>query len=242
MSEIGSIGELWRYPVSSMGGERLEAAEIGHGGVAGDRIWGVVDTRNGTVAGPEQRRHWRPLPDIHSRLGENRPQVRAGDGGWPDAGTDAARKLVSETLDLPAELRPHTPFETEKPGHVAPRYARADLHIVTRASMRRLAALLGDAREIDSRRFRPNLVIETPDDLEGFVEQDYVGRTFVIGELEVAVEEPCARCAFTSLAQGDLRFEPAVLHRIAEQGGGFGVLCKVTQPGRVRLGDAVRLA
>lgn len=242
MTVIGHVSELWRYPVSSMGGERLMRVEIASGGVAGDRLWGVVDTRDGEVAGPEKRRHWRPLPNLFSRLGEGGPEVGRGDGKWHAAGSADADALVSGFLDFPAALLPHTPFETDEPGHVAPRYGRADLHVLTSASMRRLGDLLGQPQEIDSRRFRPSVVIDTVAGQEGFVEHGWVGRTLVIGSLAIAISEPCARCSFTALAQGELAFEPAVLHTIAQHGeGGFGVLCAVKAGGTVAIGDEVRL-
>jgi uncharacterized protein YcbX len=242
MTVIGEISELWRYPVSSTGGERLDAASVAAGGVAGDRLWGIVDLRDGTVAGPETRRHWRPVPNLASRLGADGPQLRQGDGPWLDAGSAAADALVSDFLGFPAALRPHVPFGTERTDHVAPRYGRADLHVLTTASMRALGDLLSDPAQVDPRRFRPNLVIDTTPSLAGFVEHGWVGRRLAVGDLTLAVSEPCARCAFTSLAQGELAFEPAVLHQIARHGeGGFGVLCAVEAAGELRVGDAVRL-
>lgn len=239
MTLLGHVGELWRYPVSSMGGERLDRAEIGAGGVAGDRVWGVVDTRDGTVAGPEKRRHWRPLPNLFSRQGEEGPEIGCDDGVWAKAGSAEANELLSAFLEFPAALVPHGSGDG---GQVAPRYARSDLHVLTTASMDELGRLLGNPCEIDARRFRPNVVIETVPGIEGFADHGFVGQTLSIGGVRMTVSEPCARCAFTSLAQGDLAFEPAVLHRIAQHGdGGFGVLCMVEAAGEIRLGDEVRL-
>lgn len=42
---IGSVLEIWRYPVKSMGGQRLDVARIGRSGLAGDRHWAVLDTQ-----------------------------------------------------------------------------------------------------------------------------------------------------------------------------------------------------
>jgi uncharacterized protein YcbX len=239
---LGHVREIWRYPVSSMGGEHLERAQVEHGGIAGDRLWGVIDTRDGQVAAPEKRRHWRPLPNLNSRLGEAGPEIEGPGTGWLRAESAEAQALVSESLEFPAALMPHTPFETVKPGHVAPRYARADLHVLTTASLQRLAELVGDAREIDSRRFRPNIVIETGPEYDGFAEARWIGSKLVIGDVTISIDEPCSRCSFTALAQGELSFEPAVLHRIAEHGsGGFGVQCSVQSAGPIRAGDEVRL-
>lgn len=43
------VTEIWRYPVKSIGGERLTVAEVGEFGIVGDRGWGVLDTATGLV-------------------------------------------------------------------------------------------------------------------------------------------------------------------------------------------------
>lgn len=243
MKAFGRVVELWRYPVSSMGGETLTSAEIVEGGIPGDRIWGVLDKRDTQIAYPEKRKHWRPLPNLHSRLGDDEPAIAGTDANWFPVSSPEAGELVSRFMDFPIELRPHVPFGTEAPGRIAPRYQRADLHVLTTASMAALAKLLPDPDEVDTRRFRPNVLIETDDGWDGFVERGIIGSELTIGTARVVVTEPCARCAFTALAQGDLAFEPAVLHKIAQHGeGGFGGLCRVVRAGQVRIGDVVTLA
>ncbi len=46
---IGTIEELWRYPVKSMLGERLQSVTATTGGLAGDRAWALRDLRTGNV-------------------------------------------------------------------------------------------------------------------------------------------------------------------------------------------------
>ncbi len=41
------VTQLWRYPVKSLQGERLEAATIGPRGIVGDRLWATVDRETG---------------------------------------------------------------------------------------------------------------------------------------------------------------------------------------------------
>src|SRR5271166_1991694 len=53
MSE-GRVAEIWRYPVKSMGGERLEAVQVGHGGLPGDRGWAVRDEVRGGIRGAKK--------------------------------------------------------------------------------------------------------------------------------------------------------------------------------------------
>ncbi|MBK9036063.1 MAG: MOSC N-terminal beta barrel domain-containing protein [Myxococcales bacterium] len=47
--EIGTVEELWRFPVKSMGGERLPTAQVGDRGLHGDRLWAVRDEELGVI-------------------------------------------------------------------------------------------------------------------------------------------------------------------------------------------------
>jgi hypothetical protein len=51
MNVVGTVAELWRFPVKSMAGERLERVEIESTGVVGDRLWAVRDTALGCITG-----------------------------------------------------------------------------------------------------------------------------------------------------------------------------------------------
>lgn len=46
---VGSVAELWRFPVKSMGGELLQEADITEQGVLGDRAYALVETDTGKV-------------------------------------------------------------------------------------------------------------------------------------------------------------------------------------------------
>ncbi len=55
MKQIGRVGEIWRYPVKSMGGERVEQAPtLFRFGIPGDRGWAVRDERRGEIVGAKQ--------------------------------------------------------------------------------------------------------------------------------------------------------------------------------------------
>ncbi|UUO02525.1 MOSC N-terminal beta barrel domain-containing protein [Mycolicibacterium novocastrense] len=47
---IGEVAELWRYPVKSLGGERVDSVDIGQRGVLGDRLWAVRDLERDVTA------------------------------------------------------------------------------------------------------------------------------------------------------------------------------------------------
>ena len=49
METLGTIAQLWRYPVKSFQGEQVEALEIAPGGAIGDRTLAVVDPAAGKV-------------------------------------------------------------------------------------------------------------------------------------------------------------------------------------------------
>ena len=48
---VGRVREVWRYPVKSMAGERLEASGVGAAGLHGDRGWALRDERAGEIRG-----------------------------------------------------------------------------------------------------------------------------------------------------------------------------------------------
>lgn len=54
MPVVGRVTELWRYPVKSMGGERLERCVIGPRGIPGDRGWALRDEKAGEIRGAKK--------------------------------------------------------------------------------------------------------------------------------------------------------------------------------------------
>lgn len=231
--QLGTTRELWRYPVSSLTGERLAAADLDGTGIAGDRQWGLFDGGNAAVAAPESERRWRPVPGLRSRQGENGPEMSDDGEIWHAVPSQSADAAASKHLDFPVR------FQRYGETNAAPRYERGHLHILTTGSLARLQALL-PAAVIDVRRFRPNILIETDASDVDFVEQRLIGKRLTVGNAVVEISEPCARCAFTALGQPDIPFDKDVLHAIAKHGGGgFGVLAKVVTAGRIASGDAV---
>src|SRR3954447_21594845 len=84
--ETGSVVGLWRYPVKSMMGEELNAAEVTERGLVGDRQFAVVDASTGKVAGAKNPRKWGNFFDFHAAYVEP-----------PEAGS----KLPAVRLTLP---------------------------------------------------------------------------------------------------------------------------------------------
>jgi len=66
MSALGSVVSLWRYPVKSMMGEELNAAEVTERGLLGDRAYALVDSSDGKVASAKNPRKWPRLFDFRA--------------------------------------------------------------------------------------------------------------------------------------------------------------------------------
>ena len=62
----GSVVSLWRYPVKSMMGEELNAADVTERGVLGDRAYALVDTSDGKAATAKNPRKWPHLFDFRA--------------------------------------------------------------------------------------------------------------------------------------------------------------------------------
>jgi uncharacterized protein YcbX len=79
---LGSVVSLWRYPVKSMMGEELNAAEVTERGLLGDRAYALVDSSDGKVASAKNPRKWSHLFEFRAafvdppRPGAKVPPVR----------------------------------------------------------------------------------------------------------------------------------------------------------------------
>ncbi|MDQ2854897.1 MAG: MOSC N-terminal beta barrel domain-containing protein [Acidobacteriota bacterium] len=115
------------------------------------------------------------------------------------------------------------------------------IHVLTTASLAAMAQLNPGARW-DPRRFRPNFLIETKDNLEGLVEASWAGRTLRIGEVELKCEIPTVRCGMTMQAQVGLPKDPSILRSIVKEADqNLGIYASVVCHGSVALNDSVEL-
>ena len=268
-TQIGSVVSLWRYPVKSMVGEELPASDVTERGLLGDRAYALVDVETGKVVSAKNPRRWANLFDFRAAL-VNSPQspesIPAARITFPDgtmATTDDAdaEACLSTKLGRPVRLASSVPegpriegywpdyewlsspdqvFEVKLPPGTF--FDSAVVHIVTMATLDRLRSISPQSR-FDVARFRPNIVIQTTEENDGFVENDWVGRSLAIGsDLRLAISDPCPRCVMTTLPQGELPKDPNVLRTIVQHNyGNVGVLATVTNGGRVARGDTVTL-
>ena len=112
---LGSIVSLWRYPVKSMLGEELNAAEVTNRGLLGDRAYALVDSSDGKVASAKNPRKWPQLFDFRAALtdvpnaGVKMPAVRITlpDGTLVNSNQPDISKALSKALARPGHELQH---------------------------------------------------------------------------------------------------------------------------------------
>lgn len=266
---VGSIGALWRYPVKSMLGEELNAAALGKRGLAGDRVYAIVDPDSGKVASAKNPKKWPHLFDCRAAFVEppqssqDLPAVRVTlpDGRITRSDDGDFNAAISTMLGRAGKLQTAVP---EKPmlEEYWPDIEGLDLrdevtdedmpegtffdvgivHVLTTATLDSLRAVYPDGR-FEVRRFRPNIVVKTPAGERSFLENTWVDHTLVIGdEVRLKITMDCGRCVMTTLAQADLPKDPGILRAAAQHNQAHvGIYAEVEQGGQVRRGDAVRV-
>jgi uncharacterized protein YcbX len=251
---VGAVAEIWRYPVKSLGGERLDRIEVTARGLRGDRALALFDRETGKVISAKDPRKW---PGLLGFLAAKWPDVciTLPDGGEVWAGDAGADGRLSSTLGRPIALRSlpagRATFDAYWPGDgrvteegllPGTLFDAGVVHLVTTASLRRLSAGCPGSL-FDPRRFRPNLVIDAGDPA-GFPENGWLGRVLTTaGGVLLRVTGPCPRCVMTTLAQPCLPADPNVLRAAARlNGGSVGVYAAVEAAGFVRAGEGLSLA
>lgn len=221
------IDQLWRYPVKSVGGERLTAAAVGVSGIEGDRSIAVLDERDevtwaGEIPALMQLRAVTVSPGV--------ADVVLPDGGRFRTDAPDADDRLSAAVQAKVRLAGHQP---DRP--------QAALHVVTTTTLRSLSLALPES-VIDSTRFRPNLVLDhVVDDGTGYPEHGWIGRRLAIGALRLRFTEGCDRCVMITKETPTVPHDREVLRWVArEVGNTLGVYAAVETPGPVRVGDEAR--
>ena len=245
MAEVGHVRELWRYPASSLGGEVLDTMAVGKSGAAGDRLFGLIDVASGEIARPDTVARWQKVPRILARLRPDRSlEVSVpGTGTWmpaPSGETDAA---ISAYLGFDVVIQPfkYTPAPGYAGAFTKARYDKAPIHLLTTASLARLKAL-HPTGNVDTRRFRPSVLVDIPEVEGSFPETEWMGRRIAIGSVELTIVEPCRRCGFTIIAQEGIDHDPNILRTLVRHNRhNFGVYCRVDRTGEIGINDPMHL-
>jgi uncharacterized protein YcbX len=206
------VAAIWRYPVKSMAGERLDSVAIDANGLTGDRIVQVYDRLDRVVTA----RRFPRLLRLKATLGsDGEPSV----DGFPWDSDEAAERVIA-AVEPGARLRR---FDGPERFDILP------LLVCTDGALRMFGR--------DVRRLRPNLLV---DGVEESAERGWEGASLRLPDAEVRLADLRARCVMTTYdpdtADQDNRVLRDIVHRFD------GRLCLnafVTRQGLVREGDPV---
>jgi uncharacterized protein len=208
------VAEIWRYPVKSMAGERLDHALVDALGIEGDRVVHVEDARGRVIT---SRTHARLLGHRARLDASGAPLV---DGArWDDP---EGRRHVIDIVGPGARLvRDDT----------AGRFDVLPLLVATDGAI----AAFGH----DGRRLRPNIVIGG---VEGLAERSWPGQCLHVRDVVIGVQDLRGRCVMTTFDPDTLEQDPQVLRGIAQKfGGRLALNCYVIRGGEIRIDDTVEL-
>ena len=237
--EIGHVEAIFRYPVKSMGGERLEEANLGWYGLDGDRR--LAFRRMGSDSGMP----WltaSKLPDLllfapHRRedgaQGDLPTHIRTPDGEeMPVFGEDLAAE-VGRRYGAPVEMMQlrHGIFD------------ESNISVIALDTVHEIGRLAG--RGLDVRRFRPNVVVRSLRSVP-FQEDEWLGGVLSFGEGDdapaVTVTMRDERCSMVNLDPDSATLAPEVMKAVVRANqNNAGIYGVVTRIGRLAVGQTVLL-
>jgi uncharacterized protein YcbX len=272
-TRAGSVVALWRYPVKSMMGEELNSSEVADRGLLGNRQFAVVDRATGKVGGPRIRGSGATFFDFRATYAEapkpggriSPVRITLPDGevvsndradleqilsrtfgrdiAFVEARAEGMTSGVAEEFwpDMAGLEHRDTVTDFEMPAGTF--FDIAVVHLLTTSTINRLRELYPRGR-FEARRFRPNVVVSTGSEDAGFVENDWIGCTVLIGDtVRLAITEPCPRCVMITLPQGDLPKDSGILRTAAQHNAvNVGIYASVVNGGTIRRGDPVVFA
>lgn len=237
--EVGRISAIFRYPVKSMGGERIEVAKLGWHGLEGDRRFAFrrIDEPGGF---PWLSASHLPGLVLYQPFGrdEKSPEplpthVRTPEGVELELRGDALREDVARRHGARVELMrlKHGMFD------------EAPVSIISLATIQRIERESG--RSLDIRRFRPSILIETNRN-EACEEEGWVGSTLIFGDVgsgaAVSVTMRDLRCMMVNLDPETARQDPEVMKAIVRMNDNYaGVYATIVKAGELRIGQTLTL-
>jgi MOSC domain-containing protein len=234
----GTVAQLWRWPVKSMAGERVQALRIDGRGVGGDRTHAVLHEHKGETKPLTAREAPRLLAwqarypfNRDGSLDPARPPfavVTAPDGRSFRWGDPRLRHALAADLGGPVELRRDVGGIQDLP---------RTLLVTTEASLQALGEELQSP--VDLRRFRPNLHLDL--DADAWTELAWEGGELAFaGGVRLRLLHPCERCAIpTRHPDTQIKWPYLLRHLAATHDQYFGINARVLTGGRIGAGEKV---
>jgi uncharacterized protein YcbX len=208
------VAEVWRYPVKTMAGEKLQRVRIGPLGIVGDRVVHVEDAHERVIT---SRTHPRFLGHKGTLGLDGEPLV----DGRPWNGPEVAAEVL-DIVGLGAKLVRYDGV------------ARFDMLPLLVATDGAIAAFGHDLR-----RLRPNIVIGG---VKGLTEREWPGGCLRIGKVLIGVRDLRLRCIMTAYDPDTLVKDEEVTRSIFQRfDGKLALNCSVIEGGEIAVGDEVQL-
>jgi uncharacterized protein YcbX len=227
---VAEVAVLQRFPVKSMGGERLECVDVLGTGLVGDREWAVYDADGKLASGKHSARFRRmdPVFELVARREGDDTVVSMPDGAEHVAGQPSTDDALSRHFDGQVRLRRETDVMHQD---------QATFSLVGSATLVELGHHEGDGRPMDPRHVRANVVVQTH---EPYAEESWIGREVSVGAARVRVTQSIQRCRMVGVAQVGLPARLGMLQAISDHHDLMaGVYASVVQPGTISVGDVV---
>ena len=235
------VRELWRYPVKSLQGERVDSARVTAEGIEGDRRYAIFDLATGF--GLTARRVSDLLFASAALRADGTVAITL-----PDRTVAADDAALSDWLGRPVALRSSveqlarhyenpTDFEDEAGAAWLPFIGAAGAF----HDSRRAAVSLVSTTTLDGwapRRFRANVLLDGPG------EDGMVGSSVMVGGAVLDVGMRISRCVMVTRPQpGQIERDVEVLRTIhRDREGCLAVGATVARPGSVAVGDTLEPA
>lgn len=267
MQNIGQVIYLFRYPIKSMGGEKLESSIITKKGFLGDRAYALIDTKTNKIVSAKNPKKWKDIFKYHSKyisepIEDNLLDVQIT---FPDKTiVNSTQKdvdtVLSSTFDGTLKLTSTPPKTVQLEEYYADieevsKNGIADetilegtffdlgaIHIITTATLKKCEELYGEG-DFNLDRFRPNILIDLDSDEIGFIENDWIGKEIHIGdEVILKVKRSCPRCVMTTLEQDSVKNDVNVLKTIIKNNeGNLGIYADVICGGCIKNTDKIKV-
>jgi len=238
LTEIGHVEAIFRYPVKSMAGERIESAHLGWYGLDGDRRLAFcrMDDRSGMPWLTASK-----LPDLllfaphreDGAQGDLPTHIRTPDGNeMPVFGEDLAKE-VGRRYGAPVQMMQlrHGIFD------------EACISVIASDTVREIGRLAG--RSLDVRRLRPNVVVRLLRSFP-FQEDEWLDGVLSFGEVDdapaIAVTMRDERCGMVNLDPDSASPAPEVMKAVVRANqNNAGIYGAVTRIGRLAVGQTIFL-
>ena len=255
----GRVVRISIAPVKSLHLVNPDEVELGTAGVTGDRRFWIVDVNRRLVNGKGHPELMRVRPEWDE--GTRRLALTFPDGSVVEGDVEPGEPFEAELYRTPHPSRtvpgpwqaalsdfagePLTLLWSDGGAQDRGRDRGGWATLISRGSLERLRAEAGAPDPVDGRRFRMLFEI---DGVEPHEEDDWIGRRVAIGDAVVAPVGDVGRCVVTTCDPDTAVSDFDTLKLLAgyRRDGvteplPLGVYCDVAVPGRVRIGDPVRL-